>query len=73
MPLFFAKVLYPQSPGTRLMTKEIRLNAFDMNCVGHIQHGMWTIRAIARPSTTQSNTGRIWRAWRNGASSTGFS
>ena len=20
------------------MTKEIRLNAFDMNCVGHIQH-----------------------------------
>ena len=40
------------------MTKEIRLNAFDMKCVGHIQHGMWTIRAIARPSTTQSNTGR---------------
>jgi FMN-dependent oxidoreductase (nitrilotriacetate monooxygenase family) len=24
------------------MTKEIRINAFDMNCVGHIQHGMWT-------------------------------
>jgi molecular chaperone IbpA len=24
------------------MTKEIRFNAFDMNCVGHIQHGMWT-------------------------------
>ena len=24
------------------MTKQIRLNAFDMNCVGHIQHGMWT-------------------------------
>ena len=24
------------------MTKEIRLNAFDMNCVGYIQHGMWT-------------------------------
>ncbi len=23
------------------MPKEIRLNAFDMNCVGHIQHGMW--------------------------------
>src|ERR1700733_14644023 len=22
--------------------KEIRLNAFDMACVGHIQHGMWT-------------------------------
>ena len=22
--------------------REIRLNAFDMACVGHIQHGMWT-------------------------------
>ena len=21
---------------------EIRLNAFDMACIGHIQHGMWT-------------------------------
>ena len=24
------------------MQKHIRLNAFDMACVGHIQHGMWT-------------------------------
>ncbi|MCP1845566.1 FMN-dependent oxidoreductase (nitrilotriacetate monooxygenase family) [Bradyrhizobium sp. USDA 4524] len=24
------------------MPKEIRLNAFDMNSVGHIQHGMWS-------------------------------
>jgi FMN-dependent oxidoreductase (nitrilotriacetate monooxygenase family) len=23
------------------MAKQIRLNAFDMNCVSHIQHGMW--------------------------------
>jgi FMN-dependent oxidoreductase (nitrilotriacetate monooxygenase family) len=23
------------------MTKKIRLNAFNMNCVGHIHHGMW--------------------------------
>lgn len=23
------------------MKKQIRLNAFDMNCVGHIQHGLW--------------------------------
>jgi FMN-dependent oxidoreductase (nitrilotriacetate monooxygenase family) len=23
------------------MARPIRLNAFDMNCVGHIQHGMW--------------------------------
>jgi alkanesulfonate monooxygenase SsuD/methylene tetrahydromethanopterin reductase-like flavin-dependent oxidoreductase (luciferase family) len=22
-------------------TKQIRLNAFNMNCVGHIHHGMW--------------------------------
>ncbi|MBP2557531.1 FMN-dependent oxidoreductase (nitrilotriacetate monooxygenase family) [Neorhizobium galegae] len=24
------------------MTREIRFNAFDMNCVGHIQQGLWT-------------------------------
>jgi FMN-dependent oxidoreductase (nitrilotriacetate monooxygenase family) len=24
------------------MTKEIRLNAFDMNCVGHLSAGLWT-------------------------------
>jgi len=24
------------------MPKKILLNAFDMNCVGHIQHGLWT-------------------------------
>jgi alkanesulfonate monooxygenase SsuD/methylene tetrahydromethanopterin reductase-like flavin-dependent oxidoreductase (luciferase family) len=24
------------------MTREILLNAFDMNTVGHIQHGLWT-------------------------------
>lgn len=23
------------------MTKQIRLNAFDMNCAGHISHGLW--------------------------------
>jgi hypothetical protein len=23
------------------MSKQIRLNAFDMNCSGHIQHGTW--------------------------------
>jgi FMN-dependent oxidoreductase (nitrilotriacetate monooxygenase family) len=35
----------PVKPGNdeRLqMPREIRLNAFDMNCVGHITHGMWT-------------------------------
>ena len=24
------------------MPRHIRLNAFDMNCVGHIQQGLWT-------------------------------
>lgn len=24
------------------MTREIRFNAFDMNCIGHIQQGLWT-------------------------------
>jgi FMN-dependent oxidoreductase (nitrilotriacetate monooxygenase family) len=28
--------------GRAAMAREIRLNAFDMACVGHIQHGMWT-------------------------------
>ena len=35
------------------MNKEIRLNAFDMNCVGHIQHGMWT---HPRDRSTEYNT-----------------
>src|SRR5438105_14246893 len=35
------------------MTKEIRLNAFDMNCIGHIQHGMWT---HPRDRSTEYNT-----------------
>jgi FMN-dependent oxidoreductase (nitrilotriacetate monooxygenase family) len=32
------------------MTRQIRLNAFDMNCVGHIQHGLW---AHPRDRSTQ--------------------
>ena len=35
-----------RTAGTRAtgapMPKEIRLNAFDMACIGHIQHGLWT-------------------------------
>lgn len=27
---------------TQIPNKEIILNAFDMNCVGHINHGLWT-------------------------------
>ena len=40
------------------MTKEICLNAFDMNCVGHIQHGMWT---YPRDRSTEYNTIRYWQ------------
>ena len=40
------------------MTKEIRLNAFDMNCVGHIQHGMWT---HPRDRSAEYNTIRYWQ------------
>ncbi len=40
------------------MTKEIRLNAFDMNCVGHIQHGMWT---HPRDRSTAYNTIDYWQ------------
>jgi len=32
------------------MPQQIRLNAFDMACVGHIQHGMWT-----HPRDTSAN------------------
>src|SRR5258707_10207350 len=40
------------------MTKQIRLNAFDMNCVGHIQHGMWT---HPRDRSTAYNTIEYWQ------------
>ena len=40
------------------MTKEIRINAFDMNCVGHIQHGMWT---HPRDRSTAYNTLGYWQ------------
>ncbi|HWK45236.1 MAG TPA: LLM class flavin-dependent oxidoreductase [Stellaceae bacterium] len=40
------------------MTKEIRLNAFDMNCVGHIQHGMWT---HPRDRSPDYNTLEYWQ------------
>jgi len=39
------------------MPREIRLNAFDMNCVGHIQHGMW---AHPRDRSTQYTDLEHW-------------
>jgi FMN-dependent oxidoreductase (nitrilotriacetate monooxygenase family) len=40
------------------MTKQIRLNAFDMNCVGHIQHGMW---AHPRDRSSEYDTLAYWQ------------
>ena len=40
------------------MIKEIRLNAFDLNCVGHIQHGMWT---HPRERSVACNTIGYWQ------------
>jgi FMN-dependent oxidoreductase (nitrilotriacetate monooxygenase family) len=40
------------------MAKQIRLNAFDMNCVGHIQHGMWT---HPRDRSVNYNTIAYWQ------------
>jgi len=36
--------------------KEILLNAFDMNCVGHINHGLWT-----HPRDESHRFGSIWQ------------
>jgi FMN-dependent oxidoreductase (nitrilotriacetate monooxygenase family) len=40
------------------MPKQIRINAFDMNCVGHIQHGMWT---HPRDRSTDYRTLSYWQ------------
>ncbi|RZK82727.1 MAG: LLM class flavin-dependent oxidoreductase, partial [Methylobacterium sp.] len=37
--------------------KQIRLNAFNMNCVGHINHGLWT---HPRDRSAAYNTLRYW-------------
>jgi len=39
------------------MQKQLRLNAFDMACVGHIQHGMWT---HPRDTSAQYNQLNHW-------------
>ena len=39
------------------MPREIRLNAFDMNCVGHIQQGMWT---HPRDQSSRYNELKYW-------------
>ena len=40
------------------MNRQIRLNAFDMNCIGHIQHGMWS---HPRDRSADYNTLEYWR------------
>ena len=48
--------------------KKILLNAFNMNCIGHINHGLWT---HPRDTSTQYKTLEYWtehgldRHWRN--------
>ena len=37
--------------------KKILLNAFNMNCVGHINHGLWT---HPRDNSTQYKTLEYW-------------
>jgi FMN-dependent oxidoreductase (nitrilotriacetate monooxygenase family) len=39
------------------MPREIRLNAFDMNCVGHIQQGLWT---HPRDQSSRYNELKYW-------------
>jgi long-chain alkane monooxygenase len=46
------------SQGNDNVKREIRLNAFDMNCVGHIQHGMWT---HPRDRSADYNTLEYWQ------------
>ena len=39
------------------MAKQILLNAFNMNCIGHINHGLWT---HPRDTSTQYKTLDYW-------------
>ena len=39
------------------MARQILLNAFNMNCVGHINHGLWT---HPRDTSTQYTTLEYW-------------
>lgn len=48
---FIDEKIIPSSP------KQILLNAFDMNCVGHINHGLWT---HPRDQSTQFNQLDYW-------------
>lgn len=40
-----------------MVRKKILLNAFNMNCIGHINHGMWT---HPRDNSTQFNSLEYW-------------
>lgn len=40
-----------------MLKKKILLNAFNMNCVGHINHGLWT---HPRDTSTQYKTVKYW-------------
>jgi alkanesulfonate monooxygenase SsuD/methylene tetrahydromethanopterin reductase-like flavin-dependent oxidoreductase (luciferase family) len=40
-----------------MLKKKILLNAFNMNCIGHINHGLWT---HPRDTSTQYKTVEYW-------------
>ena len=49
---------FPQGHGARASNrKKILLNAFDMNCVGHINHGLWS---HPRDTSSQYKTLEYW-------------
>ena len=52
------------------MPRQIRLNAFDMNCVGHQSPGLWTHPRTAPAFTTRSTTGLSWHSSSSAANST---
>jgi alkanesulfonate monooxygenase SsuD/methylene tetrahydromethanopterin reductase-like flavin-dependent oxidoreductase (luciferase family) len=55
--------------GDHLMAKQILLNAFNMNCIGHINHGLWTHPRDTSTQYKTSTTGPTWHAcWSAGCS-----
>ena len=49
------------SPTVAAMTRRLLFNAFSMNCVSHIQHGLWARDDTRQRSTPTSTPGSSWR------------
>jgi hypothetical protein len=54
------------------MTRQIRFNAFDMNCVGHQSPGLWAHPRDRSWDYKVSTIGPSWRRRSSAASSTAF-